>query len=89
MAPVITLKAMTAVAFDTHKAVRALQEAGFEEAQAEAVVSTVGAAIGGDVATKAHVTAETASLRADMYRLVLVTAIAIVGMTVALVKLLP
>ena len=52
-------------------------------------MSTVGAAMGGDVATKAHVTAEVASLRADMYRLVLVTAIAIVGLTVALVKLLP
>ena len=79
---------MTALAFDTHKAVRALQKAGFEEAQAE-VVSTVGAAMGGDVATKAHVTAEAAGLRADMYRPVLVTAIAIVGLTVALVKLLP
>ena len=80
---------MTALAFDTHKAFRALQEAGFEEAQAEAVVSTVGAAMDGDVATRAHVTAEVASLRADMYRLVLATVIAIVGLTVALVKLLP
>ena len=52
-------------------------------------MSTVGAAMGGDVATRAHVSAEIASLRADMYRLVLVTAIAIVGLTVALVKLVP
>ena len=43
---------MAALLFDTHKAVKDLQEAGFDEAQAEAVVATVGAAIIGNVATK-------------------------------------
>jgi hypothetical protein len=43
---------MSALLFDTHKAVKDLQEAGFEEAQAEAVVATVGTAIIGNVATK-------------------------------------
>ena len=43
---------MAALLFDTHKAVKDLQEAGFDEAQAEAVVATVGTAIIGNVATK-------------------------------------
>ena len=33
---------MAALAFDTHKAVMALKQAGFEEGQAEAVVNTMG-----------------------------------------------
>ena len=47
---------MAALLFDTHKAVKDLQEAGFDEAQAEAVVATVGTAIIGNVATKQDVT---------------------------------
>ena len=46
---------MAALLFDTHKAVKDLQEAGFDEAQAEAVVATVGTAIIGNVATKQDV----------------------------------
>ena len=46
---------MTSLLFDTHKAVKDLQEAGFDEAQAEAVVSTLGTAIVGNVATKQDV----------------------------------
>ena len=38
--------------FDTLKAVKALREAGFEEAQAEAVVQTVGEAVTETVTTK-------------------------------------
>ncbi len=44
-------KSMTALAFDTYKAVKALREAGADEALAEAVVATVGDAIGGNVVT--------------------------------------
>ena len=47
-----TGRAMTALAFDTLKAAKALREAGFEEAQAEAVVSTVSSAINENVASK-------------------------------------
>ena len=47
---------MSALAFDTHKAVTALKQAGFEETQAEAVVNTMGEALGGNVATKADLT---------------------------------
>lgn len=37
---------MAALAIDTRCAVRALQEAGFEEAHVESVASKIGAAIG-------------------------------------------
>ncbi len=48
---------MSTLAFDTHKAVKALKEAGFGDIQAEAVVATVGDAISGDVATKGDIAA--------------------------------
>ena len=66
---------MTALAFDTYKAVKALREAG-----AEAVVATVGDAIGGNVATKADL----AELEAGLYRHLWVVAAGIVGLTVSL-----
>ena len=47
MTLVITLHDMTALAIDTHNTVRAVQEAGFEEAPAEAAVSKIGAATSG------------------------------------------
>ena len=37
---------MTTLAFDTHKAVEALREAGFEDAQAEAVIEQMRVALG-------------------------------------------
>ena len=43
---------MTTLAFDTHKAVKALREAGFEDAQAEAVIEQMRVALGENVATK-------------------------------------
>ena len=53
---------MTALAFDTLKAAKALREAGFEEAQAEAVVSTVSSAINENVASKDDLARVEASL---------------------------
>ena len=53
---------MTVLAFDTHKAVKALREAGADEPLAEAVVATVGDAIGGNVATKTDI----GDLKTDM-----------------------
>ena len=90
---------MTMLAFDTHKAVKALKEAGFDDPQAEAVVATVGEAIGGSIATKADIAelrtttkTDIAELRAEMYRLVLTAAVSIIGLTsgltVALIKLI-
>lgn len=46
---------MPMLAFDTHRAVKAICEAGAAEPLAEAVVATVGDAIGGNVATKADI----------------------------------
>ena len=94
---------MSTLAFDTHKAVKALKEAGFGDAQAEAVVATVGDAIGGDVATKgdivalqndiagfkSEVKADIAEFKAEIYRHFWLMAGGIVGLTVTLVKLIP
>lgn len=90
---------MTSIAFDTYKAVKALKKAGFEEVQAEAVVATVGDAMAENVATKADIAeirTEIAGLRADvaidfkvLCRHLWVMAASIVGVTVALVKLIP
>ena len=83
---------MSALAFDTHKAVKALKEAGFDDAQAEAVVATVGDAIGGNVATKSDIAdlkSAIAELKADIFRQLWLMAAGIVGLTVALVKLIP
>ncbi len=60
---------VTTLAFDTHKAVKALKEAGFEDPQAEAVVATVGDAIGSNVATKADIAELRAATKADIAEL--------------------
>ena len=69
---------MVSVTFDTHKVVKDLQDAGFDETQAEAVVNALGNAIDRDVvrpedlkefATKADIAdvrGEIAELRQDM-----------------------
>ena len=87
---------MSALAFDTHKAVTVLKQAGFEEAQAEAVVTTMGEALDGNVATKADVTEAVATVRTEMaeqfaalYKQLWLMAVGIVGLTVTLVKLIP
>ena len=94
---------MSALAFDTHKAVTALKQAGFEEPQAEAVVNTMGEALGGNVATKADLAAVQAKLETDiatvrteiaqefkvLYKQLWLMAVGIVGLTVTLVKLIP
>ena len=57
---------MGAVAFDTHKVVKDLKRAGFNDQQVEAVVSAVGEAVGENVATKANI--EPLATKADLYR---------------------
>ena len=54
------------LAFDTHRAVKALCEAGVAEPLAEAFVETIGDAITGNVATKADIAASEVALRADV-----------------------
>ncbi len=57
---------MPALAFDTYKAVKALQAAGADESLAEAVVATVGEAVGGNVATKADLAEVQAGLEIEI-----------------------
>ena len=69
---------MSTLALDTHKAIKTLREAGFEEAQAEAMVATFGNAMSENVATKTDVAAlktdvaalsDVAALKTDMLAL--------------------
>ncbi len=72
--------------FDTHAAVKDLQEAGADERLAEALVRMTGAALNHErdhLATKTDLAELKADLRADLFKVVLAT----VGLTVALMKL--
>ncbi len=67
---------MSVATFDTHAAVRALEEAGMDTPQAEAVTETVRTAVVQGVATKAdianlrtEVKADIADLRTDLEKL--------------------
>ena len=63
------MDAMSTLALDTHKAIKTLREAGFEEAQAEAMVATFGNAMSENVATKTDVAAlktDVAALKTDV-----------------------
>ena len=91
---------MATIGFDTHEAVKALTEAGFSETQAESVVSTVRHAIGSDLATKSDIEnglqtvksellSEMQSLELRMTLRLGGFMIAIGGLIVALIKLLP
>ena len=92
---------MASIAFDTHRVVKDLQDAGFDETQAEAVVKALGETIDRDVvrpedlkdfATKQDI----ADLRTEMAALELrltirltSAMIAVVGIAVAILKLFP
>ena len=85
-----------ALAFDTHKAVTVLKQAGFAEPQAEAVVTTMGEALSGNVAMKTDLTEAAATLWTEMaeqfttlYKPLWLMAVGIAGVTVTLVKLIP
>lgn len=75
--------------FDTYAAVKNLERAGFQEAQAEAVVRTVGEAIDDQVATKADLAALRAEVQADLFKAALAIVVLQTTLTVALIKLLP
>lgn len=57
---------MGILAFDTHKAVKVLRDAGADEHLAEAVVDTIGSAMGENVATKTDITELKISTKADI-----------------------
>ena len=60
---------MATLAFDTHKAVKALCDAGFDPSQAEAVTEQIGIAIGGDLVTKDDLSKVRDDLRAEIEKL--------------------
>ena len=70
---------------DTLKFVRKLTEAGMERPVAEAIVEGFAEADTSDLATKADL----AELKAEIFRFMMLQAVAIVGLTVTLIKLLP
>ena len=77
---------MDVTTFDTHRAVKALRDAGTDEAMAEAIVNTASAAAGHErdaLATKSDL----AGLRADLYRALWMQGAAIVAV-VLVAKLL-
>ena len=92
---------MVALAFDTHKAVKALKEAGADEALAEAVVATVGDAVGENIATKAkadisELRTEIAEVKVDiaarfetLYHRLWAMALGIIAVLTALIKFIP
>ena len=60
---------MTTMSFDTHKIVKELQEAGFDESQAEAVVAAIGTAVMGNLATKQDVKDARNEAKSDIEKL--------------------
>lgn len=91
---------MSTAAFDTLEATEDLEGRRIREARAKAIVRTVHRAMSEGMATKEHVSAEAATLRADlqtlradMHALLLKTAVGIVianvTVTITLMKLLP
>lgn len=76
---------MGTVAFDTHKVVKDLKRAGFNDEQAEAVVSAVGEAVGETVATKAAL--EPLATKADLYRALWIQTGAILAAVATILRL--
>ncbi|MDE2755666.1 MAG: hypothetical protein OXI92_04005 [Acidobacteriota bacterium] len=82
---------MATITFDTRKAVRTLQAAGFAEGQADAVVDTLAEAFTDTVATKtdiAEVKTDIADLKAEVFRALWIQGAGIVALIVGLTKLL-
>ena len=82
---------MATITFDTRKAVRNLQAAGFAEAQADAMVDTLAEAFTDTVATKtdiAEVKTDIANLKAEFFRALWIQGAGIVALIVGLTKLL-
>lgn len=81
---------------DTLKFVRKLTGAGMERRMAEAIVEGLAEADTSDLATKADLREgvdglriDMANMRTELLRLMMLQAVAIVGLTVTLIKLLP
>ena len=77
---------------DTLKFVRKLTDAGMDRPMAEAIVEGLSEADTSELATKsdiARLDTSIAELKAEIFRFMLLQAVAIIGLTVTLIKLLP
>ncbi len=83
-----TIWRMTTLAFDTHKAVKALKDAGFDDDQAEAIV-TVFDSGSAELVTKNDLKAAIAEVKADLLKVAIGIVAANAGLTLAIVKLIP
>ena len=59
---------MATVPFDTLRAAQALREAGFDDAQSEAIIATIQKSLGEKLVTKSDLGLAISELRADIYR---------------------
>ena len=80
---------MTALNIDTHKFVRRLREAGFDERQAEALVDGLSEMDTSQLATKADLREAVGDLRTEMWKMQFTTIGATVALVVGLLKLFP
>ena len=85
---------MAASTFDTLRIAKALKDAGFEDAQAEAIVFAIQDSVGQNVATKSdlfsvrsHLETKIVELRADVYRALWIQGAGFVMIMVALFTL--
>ena len=85
---------MAAFPFDTLRIAKALKDAGFEDAQAEAIVFAIQDSVGQNVATKSdlfsvrsHLETKIVELRADVYRALWIQGAGLVMIMVALFTL--
>ena len=82
---------MNTATFDTHQAVRRLEDAGVDHAHAEAIVSEMREASASSLdhlVTKSDLKADLAELKADLLKLAIGIVVANTALTVTLVKLL-
>ena len=79
---------MTTTTFDTLKVNRNLKAAGFDEAQADAIVDSMAEAFGDAVATKADLEAMEARIKAETFRALWIQGAGLVGIQLAIAGLL-
>ena len=79
----------TTLRINALKVVRRLTDAGMDRLLAEAIVEGLSEADTSELATKADLRADRSELKADLTRLMMLQVVAIVGLGVTFIKLLP
>ena len=79
---------MTTTTFDTLKVNRNLKAAGFDEAQADAIVDSMAEVFGDIVATKADLEAMEARIKAETFRALWIQGAGLVGIQLTIAGLL-